>query len=166
MSAITSDRNNQWEDRKRVVAQRSRCERACKRTGEASVVFCGEEERYEVRDDESLGFLLQKMRLRLALRAAPPRLLTKAGLAPSGAPTGRTAQGFESLHQLKDNAHRGGWALSLAESLGFEPRVPCGNTAFRVMFAKKPLAVFDGRRKHIAVDKILDFIRKIRVQKR
>ena len=28
------------------------------------------------------------------------------------------------------------------------------------------VAVFDGRRKHIAVDKILDFIRKIRVQNR
>lgn len=32
---------------------------------------------------ERVGFLLQKIRLRLVLRTAPPRLLTKAGLTPS-----------------------------------------------------------------------------------
>ena len=45
---------------------------------------------------EKQGSLLQKMRFRLALRALPPRLLTKAGPAPFYPSTGRKAQGFKS----------------------------------------------------------------------
>ena len=43
-----------------------------------------------------MGIVLQNMRLGLALRAAPSRILTKPGPAPSDSSTGRTVRGFDS----------------------------------------------------------------------
>ena len=48
----------------------------------------------------SMGLVLQKMRLELALRAAFSRLLTKPGPVPSDSSTGRTARGFKSHNFL------------------------------------------------------------------
>ena len=54
-----------------------------------------------IRTQRSMGLVLQKMRLELALRTAFSRLLTKPGPVPSVSSTGRTARGFKSHKNAK-----------------------------------------------------------------